>query len=254
MLLGQITPKQHFTEPPARYSDASIVKELEEYGIGRPSTYAPTISTVIDRGYVERLEQNRLSPTDIGVLVNDVLTKHFTNIIDYEFTARLEMDFDTISEGKHDWQSAIKKFYGPFKENLENKSETVKREDIIKKREIGIDPESGLPIIARIGRFGAYVQLGDWNEDGKKTNDIKPKMSSLEKGQSIDTLSLEEALERMLRMKRLSPMLVLMDLTLKLVEKLCLCQRIIVPRLSAWWNVKPLLNKRIRLMKKKQNR
>lgn len=195
MLLGQITPKQHFTEPPARYSDASIVKELEEYGIGRPSTYAPTISTVIDRGYVERLEQNRLSPTDIGVLVNDVLTKHFTNIIDYEFTARLEMDFDTISEGKHDWQSAIKKFYGPFKENLENKSETVKREDIIKKREIGIDPESGLPIIARIGRFGAYVQLGDWNEDGKKTNDIKPKMSSLEKGQSIDTLSLEEALE-----------------------------------------------------------
>ncbi|HIO05463.1 TPA: type I DNA topoisomerase [Candidatus Poribacteria bacterium] len=195
MLLEKVTPKQHFTEPPSRYSDASIVKELEEYGIGRPSTYAPTISTIIDRGYVERLGQSRLNPTDIGVLVNDVLTKHFTNIIDYEFTARLETDFDTISEGKHNWQSAVKKFYEPFKENLENKSETVKREDLIKKREIGIDPESGLPIIARIGRFGAYVQLGEWSEEGKEANDGKPKMSSLEKGQSIDTLSLEEALQ-----------------------------------------------------------
>ena len=195
MLLEQVTPRQHFTEPPARYSDASIVKELEEYGIGRPSTYAPTISTIIDRGYVERLEQNRLGPTDIGGLVNAVLTEHFTNIIDYEFTARLETDFDTISEGKHDWQAAVKKFYGPFKENLDNKSETVKREDIIKKREIGVDPGSGLPVIARIGRFGAYVQLGDWSEDGSGKNDTKPKMSSLEKGQSIDTLSLEEALQ-----------------------------------------------------------
>ena len=195
MLLEKVTPKQHFTEPPSRYSDASIVKELEEHGIGRPSTYAPTISTIIDRGYVERLGQSRLNPTDIGVLVNDVLTKHFTNIIDYEFTARLETDFDTISEGKHNWQSAVKKFYEPFKENLENKSETVKREDLIKKREIGIDPESGLPIIARIGRFGAYVQLGEWSEEGKEANDGKPKMSSLEKGQSIDTLSLEEALQ-----------------------------------------------------------
>jgi len=192
-----IEPNQHFTEPPARYSDASLVKALEEYDIGRPSTYAPTISTVINRGYVERIENRRLKPTDMAFLVTDVLTDHFPKIVDYKFTARMEEELDEIAEGKIDWERAVRDFYEPFKKNLINKTENVKREDIIQTRELGTDPKTKLPVFAKTGRFGPYVQLGEWKEDekGKKNKKEKPKSASLKSDQSVETITLEEALE-----------------------------------------------------------
>lgn len=185
---------QHETEPPARYSDASLVKTLEEYGIGRPSTYAPTISTIIDRGYINRDQQKKLFPQDIALIVNDVLVEHFPTIVDYTFTANMEGELDAIAEGKKNWQGALSDFYGPFKKNLEEKKEHIKREDIMREREVGTDPKTGLKLFARNGRFGPFVQMGTWTKEEKKAKKPKPRSASLLKGQSLDTITLEEAL------------------------------------------------------------
>lgn len=189
-----IEANQHFTEPPARYSDATLVKALEEFGIGRPSTYAPTISTIIDRGYVERDDNKKLFPTDIAMIVTDLLVKHFTNIVDYEFTAKMEKDLDDVAEGEIEWVPMLKQFYAPFHENLETKTKTLERSDIMPDRVLGNDPESGLPIIAKTGRWGAFVQIGEYTKEDKKEKKPKPKSASLLKGMNIESITLKDAL------------------------------------------------------------
>jgi DNA topoisomerase-1 len=187
-----ITPEQHFTEPPARYSDASLIKTMEEYGIGRPSTYAPTLATIETRGYVLRDDNKKLYPSDIALVVTDLLTEHFPQIVDYEFTATMERKLDDIAEGDDDWQLVMAGFYGPFHHAIVEKGKELTRDDVMKSREIGIDPKTGKTITARMGRFGPFVQVGELSED--KTAP-KPQRASLEKTQTIDTLTLEQALK-----------------------------------------------------------
>ncbi|MEK7619635.1 MAG: type I DNA topoisomerase [Patescibacteria group bacterium] len=189
-----IIPNQHFTEPPARYSDATLVKALEEFGIGRPSTYAPTISTIIDRGYVERDENKKLAPTDIALIVNDVLVNHFPQIVGYEFTATMENTLDEIAEGKVEWVPTLEAFYGPFHQNLEAKTKELDRADIMPDRVLGTDPESGLPITLKTGRFGGFVQVGEYTKEDKKAGKPKPKSASLLKGMNVESVTLEQAL------------------------------------------------------------
>lgn len=184
----ELKPEQHFTEPPARYSDATLVKTLEEYGIGRPSTYAPTIATIEDRKYVERDDNKKLKPTDIAFVVNDLLVEHFPQIVDYAFTAQMEENLDEIAEGTKDWQPIIATFYHPFHDLIEKKGDELTKENTLKMRELGIDPKTGKPIYARIGRFGAFVQLGS------KEDEEKPRFASLQKGQSVETVTFEQAL------------------------------------------------------------
>lgn len=184
-----IEPKQHFTQPPARYSDASLIKALEEYGIGRPSTYAPTISTIESRGYVERDDQKKLGPTDIAFIVTDLLVQHFSHIVDLDFTAEMEKQFDNIAEGDVKWQKVIEGFYEPFHKNLKEKDKTLSREDIVKPRFLGTDPKTKLPVHARTGRFGAYIQLG--NPDDKESI----KNVSLLKTMRFDEVTFEQALD-----------------------------------------------------------
>jgi DNA topoisomerase-1 len=187
-----IEGKQHFTEPPARYSDATLVKILEEYGIGRPSTYAPTISTIIERGYVERDEHKKLSPTNTALIVTDLLVEHFPNIVDYAFTAKMEKNLDDIAEGKADWIPTLDEFYIPFHKNLEEKTGGLTRADVMHERELGIDPASGKPVFIKSGRFGPYVQLGIYNKEDKTAP--KPKSSSLIKGMNIDTVTIADVM------------------------------------------------------------
>lgn len=188
LICNKLKPEQHTTKPPARYSDATLVKALEERGIGRPSTYAPTIGTIETRNYVERLEDKRLKPTDIAMVVTDLLVNHFSDIIDYDFTALMEQNLDEIAEGIQEWQPIISIFYRSFHENLLKKEDELTREDALKIREIGIDPKTNKPIFARIGRFGPFVQLGDKNDEKK------PTFASLGTGQSVETVTLEEAI------------------------------------------------------------
>ncbi len=190
----EITPEQHFTKPPARYTEASLVKKLEEEGIGRPSTYAPTISTIQQRGYI-RKEGKQLAPEDVAFTVIDLLAAHFTDIVDLAFTARMEQRLDDIAEGTEQWIPFIKEFFGPFKKLVDEKTKDIRKEDVMKERELGTDEATGLPIIVRTGRFGAYVQLGLWDKDKtkKKEKKEKPKAASLMKGMSADTVTLEEA-------------------------------------------------------------
>ena len=183
----EIIPSQHFTEPPARYSDATLVKILEEHGIGRPSTFAPTIATIEARNYIERVEK-RLKPNDIAFIVNDLLVEHFNDIINYEFTAKMEDNLDEIAEGTKDWKPIISTFYHPFHDIIEKKMEEISKEKTTHAREIGNHPDTGEPIFVKFGRFGPYVQKGE------ATDDTKPLFASLEKGQSMDELTLEEAL------------------------------------------------------------
>ncbi len=187
-----VTPEQHFTEPPARYSDASLIKIMEEYGIGRPSTYAPTLNTIEARGYVLRDDGKRLYPSDIAFVVIDLLKEHFPQIVDYDFTATMETKLDQIAEGEENWQLVLAGFYGPFHEAIATKGKELERDSIMKVTEIGIDPESGKMIVARTGRFGPFVQVGELSPDKKAE---KPKRASLEKNQTIDTLTLEQALK-----------------------------------------------------------
>jgi DNA topoisomerase-1 len=190
----EIAPNQHFTEPPARYSDATLVKVLEEFGIGRPSTYAPTISTIIERGYVERDENKKLFPTDIAMIVTDLLVDHFKTIVDYEFTAKMEKNLDDIAEGSIDWVPMLKQFYEPFHQNLETKTKELSREHIMPDRALGNDPDSGLLVIAKTGRFGAFVQVGEYTKEDKKGGKPRPKSASLLKGMNIESVTLEQAL------------------------------------------------------------
>lgn len=214
-----ITATERFSKPAPRYAEASLVKKLEELGIGRPSTYAPTISTIQKRGYVLKEERegkkrdyqvltmknnlvsnevktevwgadrNKLYPSDIGMVVNDFLTEHFEKIMDYNFTASVEKQFDDIANGLMEWTEMIKSFYSPFHSNVEktlNEAERASGE-----RVLGEDPKSGKEVIARIGRFGPMIQIGRAEED----SDEKPQFASLRKNQSISTITLEEALE-----------------------------------------------------------
>lgn len=185
--LNDIEDKQHFTEPPPRFSEASLVKALEEYGIGRPSTYASIISTLQAREYVE-IEQRRFVPTDIGKIVGRFLVDHFTQYVDYDFTANLEDNLDAVSRGEKQWVPLLEEFWKPFHELVLDKDESVSREDVMQAREIGTDPETGKPISVRMGRFGPFVQKGT------KDDEEKPKFASLRPGQKMDDVTLEDAL------------------------------------------------------------
>lgn len=149
--------KQHFTEPPARYSDATLVKALEEHGVGRPSTYAPTIATIIDRGYVERMDKRRLKPTDLAYLVNDLLVEHFPNIVNLQFTAHMETDFDHIADGKTTWVPVIRDFYTPFAEILKAKEAEIKKEDVVAETTNEVCEKCGKPMAVKMGRFGKFL-------------------------------------------------------------------------------------------------
>ncbi len=163
--LEELKPEQHFTKPPARYSDATLVKELEKHGIGRPSTYAPGISTIEARNYVERDENKRLKPTDIAGVVIDLLVEHFPNIVDMEFTAKLENELDEIAEGTIGWQPVISNFYGPFHENLTNKYEAVKKDDIMpEKMSEEVCDKCGHQMLIKTGRYGQFLACSNFPE------------------------------------------------------------------------------------------
>lgn len=184
--LKAIRTEQHFTEPPPRYSEASLVRALEEHGIGRPSTYAAIISTLLNRKYVT-LEARRFRPTDVARVVNKFLTEHFDQYVDYAFTARLEDDLDAVSRGEREWIPVMEEFWTPFRDRVEEKAK-VSRDEVMQNRELGIDPDTGKPVSVRLGRYGPFVQLGT------KDDEEKPKFASLRDGQSMDTITLEEAL------------------------------------------------------------
>ncbi|MEN8247650.1 MAG: type I DNA topoisomerase [Bacteroidota bacterium] len=217
--LLKMVGRETFTRHPARYSEASLVKKLEELGIGRPSTFAPTISTILKRNYVVKesregkernyrvcsLENNEVSkeikseitgyekkklfPTDIGMIVNDFLVEHFPNIVDNSFTACVEEEFDKIANGKHDWVKMIDDFYQPFHEKVKKTAEAERPQG----KELGVDPETGKKVYARLGRFGPIVQIGESTNGDPDAE--KPKYASLRNGQLLETISLEEALE-----------------------------------------------------------
>ena len=189
-----ITPSQHFTKPPARYTEASLVKTLEAEGIGRPSTYAPTISTIVSRGYIEK-DGRTLSPTSLAMLITDILMEHFSNIVDYKFTAEMEEKLDEVEEGKLKWVPMIKDFYGPFHRNIELKEKALKKEDVLKERNLGKDPESGLEVVVRHGRFGPFVQLGSYTKEEVAEMEEKPRRASIPKGTLFETVTLEEGLK-----------------------------------------------------------
>ena len=159
-----ITPNQHFTEPPARYSDATLVKALEERGIGRPSTYAPTIATIEKRNYMKRNDAKRFAPTDIGILVNDLLVEHFPAIVDYDFTAKVEDDLDEIAEGKQEWNATIKEFYGPFEKLLEEKQKTLSKKELTEESIDKQCPDCGKDMIIKAGRFGKFIACTGYPE------------------------------------------------------------------------------------------
>ncbi|WNL26831.1 type I DNA topoisomerase [Arcobacter cryaerophilus gv. pseudocryaerophilus] len=186
--LENLSSEQNFTKPPSRYTEASLVKKLESEGIGRPSTYAPTISTIQAREYVVKTEDKKLAPTPTGEIVNSFLTDHFSNIIDLGFTARIEEQFDDIAEGKKAWVDVMKSFYGDFKETIKDKEENISKSDYSQVRELGIDPKSGKPVSARVGRFGPFVQIGT------KDDEEKPKFVAIPEKLNMDTITLDEAL------------------------------------------------------------
>jgi len=183
-----IRADQHFTEPPPRFSEASLVKTLEEYGIGRPSTYASIIQTLVRRRYVE-LDRRRFFPTDTGRVVARFLDEHFHPYVDYEFTARMEDELDAISRGEMDWIPPLKEFWDPFIRRVKDKEETVSRKDAKLTRVLGIDPKSGREVSVRLGRFGPHAQIGTVEEEEK------PEFAGLRPGQSLETIGFEEALE-----------------------------------------------------------
>ena len=186
--LVRLHADQHFTEPPPRYSEASLVKALEEHGIGRPSTYATIISTLQDREYVE-MDNRRFIPTDIGKIVNRFLTEHFHRYVEYGFTAAMEDELDAVSRGEEVWTAPLDKFWKPFIRQVEQTEKNVTREQVAQARELGTDPVSGKPVSVRMGRFGPFVQIGT------KDDAEKPKFAGLRPGQKMDAIRLEEALE-----------------------------------------------------------
>ncbi len=186
-LIG-IVPAQHFTEPPPRFSEASLVKALEEYGIGRPSTYASIISTLRDRGYVE-IENRRFTATDIGKIVSRFLTVYFTTYVDYDFTAKMEDSLDSVASGEEAWVPLMERFWKPFIELVEHTQANVSRDEVAQARELGTDPASGKPVSVRMGRFGPFVQIGT------KDDADKPKFAGLRPGQKMDTITFGDAME-----------------------------------------------------------
>jgi DNA topoisomerase-1 len=183
-----IRPEQHFTEPPPRFSEASLVKTLEEYGIGRPSTYASIIQTLIGKKYAELLNR-RFTPTDLGKIVNKFLTRNFEHYVDYGFTAKMEDDLDEIADGNEQWVPVLDRFWKDFKHQVDVVDKTVTREDVSEARDLGKHPESGRPISVRYGKYGPFVQAGT------KDDEEKPKFASLRPHQRMDTLTFAEALE-----------------------------------------------------------
>ena len=186
--LQQIRPEQHFTEPPPRYSEASLVKALEECGIGRPSTYASIIQTLKDREYVD-LENRRFTPTATGRVVAKFLSQHFDRYVDYDFTAKLEDELDAISRGEHDWVPLLEDFWQPFIDRVQEKEQSVSRQEAQQARELGTDPKTGKPVIVRLGRYGPFAQIGSAEDEEK------PLFAGLRPGQKMDKIGLEEALE-----------------------------------------------------------
>jgi DNA topoisomerase-1 len=186
--LAEFKADQHFTDPPPRYTEASVVKTLEEYGIGRPSTYASIISTLKNREYVE-MDGKRFLPTDVGRIVSNFLTNHFTQYVDYDFTANLEDELDEIARGERDWVPLLEEFWVPFHKLVEDKEISVSREEAAQARQLGTDPKSGKPVSVRLGRYGAFVQIGT------KDDEDKPKFAGLKPGQKINTINFEEAME-----------------------------------------------------------
>ncbi len=185
--LHEIVLGQHFTEPPPRFTEASLVKTLEEHGIGRPSTYAAIISTLQNRKYVD-MDQRRFTPTDGGMVVNRFLSNHFTRYVDYDFTARLEDELDAVSRGEKEWVPLMRDFWTPFIAQIQNAEENVTREEAVQARELGSDPESGKPVSVRYGAYGPYVQIGT------KEDEEKPKFAGLQPGQKMDTITYEQAM------------------------------------------------------------
>ena len=161
---SELKPEQHFTEPPARYSDATLVKALENYGIGRPSTYAPTISTIEERGYIERDDKKRLAPKDIAYVVNDLLVEHFPHVVDYQFTAEMENDLDDIARGKKEWQPVIKGFWHPFKKNLDKKEKEISKKELTEEKTDAVCEKCGSPMIIKTGRFGKFLACANYPE------------------------------------------------------------------------------------------
>ncbi|NBP70140.1 MAG: DNA topoisomerase I, partial [Cytophagia bacterium] len=221
LVLNELIGKQIFSRTPPRYTEASLVKKLEELGIGRPSTYAPTISTVQKRGYVVKearegverkynvfklanntlskavdteitgAEKNKLFPTNTAMIVNDFLVDNFPDITDYSFTSEIEKEFDEIAEGKLDWRRMLDNFYQPFHKTV-LKTEKIERSEVGRSRELGVDPKTGKMVYAKLGRFGAYVQLGENPDDN---GGEKPKFASLRQGQFLENIALEDAME-----------------------------------------------------------
>lgn len=186
--LDELRPEQHFTEPPPRFTEASLVKTLEEYGIGRPSTYASIIATLKNREYVE-MDGKRFFPTDIARIVNGFLTEHFKQYVDYDFTARLEDDLDAVSLGEKHLVPLLEEFWKPFSNLVEEKEESVTREQVAMARELGVHPKSGKPMTVRMGRYGPFVQIGT------KDDEEKPKFAGLRPGQKMNDITMEDALE-----------------------------------------------------------
>ena len=185
--LSSIHTDQHFTEPPPRYSEASLVKALEEFGIGRPSTYASIIQTLLTREYVF-LDSRRFMPTDVGRAVAKFLMGHFAKYVDYDFTAKLEDELDAVSRGEEDWIPLLERFWKPFKSMVVEKSESVDRSEATGARVLGNDPKSGKPVSVRLGRYGPFAQIGTAEDEDK------PRFASLRPGQSMHTISLDDAL------------------------------------------------------------
>src|ERR1700738_1644010 len=186
--LTGVVPTQHFTEPPPRFSEASLVKALEEYGIGRPSTYASIISTLRDRQYVD-IESRRFTATDIGKIVSRFLTQYFTTYVDYDFTAKMEDSLDAVANGEREWVPLLEKCWKPFIDLVNHTETSVSREEVAQARELGKDPVSGKPMSVRMGRFGPFVQIGT------KDDADKPRFAGLRPGQKRDRITREEALE-----------------------------------------------------------
>ncbi|MBU0879837.1 MAG: type I DNA topoisomerase [Patescibacteria group bacterium] len=188
--LIELKKEQHFTKPPARYSDAGLVKIMEEYGIGRPSTYAPTISTIINRNYVQRDDNKKLAPTDIAFIVNDLLVEHFPQIVDYQFTAKMENKLDDIANGQIEWQPIISEFYKPFHENLEIKRNLIKKENIMpEEKSDKLCDKCNAPMIVKTGRYGKFLACSGFPE----CKNIKPMEGSANNNEKSDAIKeLEE--------------------------------------------------------------
>ncbi len=186
--LTALAAEQHFTEPPPRYTEASLVKALEEHGIGRPSTYASIISTLQDREYVE-MDSKRFVPTDIGKIVHRFLTQHFHRYVEYGFTAAMEDELDAVSRGEEEWTTPLDKFWKPFIDQVEKIERTVTREQVAQARELGKDAATGKPVAVRMGRFGPFVQIGT------KDDEEKPRFAGLRPGQKMDSITLADAME-----------------------------------------------------------